>query len=124
MLKVTIKLIRLILGNLIVFANACFPPKQIQRSKEDQANADNLALTLQLYQFHLCPFCVKVRRQIKALNIKIELKNVNKDKSLENELIQLGGKRKVPCLRIEENNSIKWLYESSDINTFLRKRFS
>jgi len=124
MLKLILKITRLLIGNLIIIANTCLPPQQIKRSKEDQAKADQRAKQLQLYQFHLCPFCVKVRRQINALNIKIDLKNVNKDTNLENELIQLGGKRKVPCLRVEENNSIKWLYESSDINTFLRKRFS
>ena len=35
-----------------------------------------------------------------------------------------GGKIKVPCLRIEENNKVTWLYESSAIIEHLQTRFA
>eukprot|EP01047_Picozoa_sp_COSAG01_P032162 COSAG01_NODE_2312_length_7938_cov_4.108687_6_plen_125_part_00 len=124
MIRILIKFIRILLGNSIVFANYCFPAKQIKRSTEKQARATLLASTLSLYQFHLCPFCVKVRRMIRALNIDIALKDVNKNQVYEEELIQGGGKRKVPCLRIQEKGQDTWLYESNEINTYLKRIFS
>jgi glutathione S-transferase len=39
-------------------------------------------------------------------------------------LEQLGGKFKVPCLRIEENGQSTWLYESKAIIAYLDERFA
>ena len=39
-------------------------------------------------------------------------------------LIDQGGKGTVPCLRIEENDQVTWMYESSDIIDYLEKRFA
>jgi len=33
-----------------------------------------------------------------------------------------GGKVKVPCLRIEQGDDIRWLYESDEIIRFLEMR--
>ncbi|HAI96784.1 MAG TPA: glutaredoxin, partial [Methylococcaceae bacterium] len=35
-----------------------------------------------------------------------------------------GGKLKVPCLRIEEDGKVSWMYESSDIINYLEDRFA
>lgn len=37
------------------------------------------------------------------------------------ELIKQGGKRQVPCLRIEQGSKVKWLYESADIVAYIEK---
>jgi glutathione S-transferase len=37
------------------------------------------------------------------------------------ELIQKGGKKQVPCLKIIENGQESWLYESGDIIKYLNK---
>jgi len=40
------------------------------------------------------------------------------------ELEQGGGKIKVPCLKIEKEGQVTWMYESSDIVNYLEKEFA
>lgn len=117
-----LKIIRMVLGNLIVFLNNIFPPRKLKRSKSEQIRLDQESKSLLLYQFPLCPFCIRVRRHITRLNITIELRDAKKNTAYEDELIQGGGKRKVPCLRIEKNGTT-WLYESREIIAYLDKKF-
>ena len=122
-MKIIMKLIRLVLGNLIVFLNFIFRPKKVKRSVEDQAQVNKSSSDLSLYEFRLCPFCVKVRRKMYALNLPIAINDAKKD-PFRQELLDGGGKVKVPCLRISEGDSVKWMYESSDINKYLMDRFN
>jgi glutathione S-transferase len=40
------------------------------------------------------------------------------------ELIEQGGKRQVPCLRItKEDGEVEWLYESKEIRRYLQERY-
>jgi glutaredoxin len=117
------KLIRYILGQLIVFFSFVFSPKQVTRPSAEQANVDSETKKLALYQFHLCPFCVRVRRAIHRLNLTIELRDAMNDERHRNDLLQGGGKIKTPCLRIENESGVKWLYESKDIISYLDDRF-
>jgi glutaredoxin len=79
---------------------------------------------LALYQFHACPFCVKTRRTLHKLNVPVALRDAKNDAQARSELEQLGGKIKVPCLRIEENGQSTWLYESKAIIAYLDERFA
>jgi glutaredoxin len=125
MLKLFFKILRPILGTIIVTADKLFPPKSITRSTEAQETVNTNAKLLSLYQFASCPFCIKVRRQSKSLNIPLETRNVLKNKDWHEELEQEGGKRKVPCLRIErETGIVEWLYESKAINAYLQQNFA
>ncbi len=117
------KTIRKILGAIIIFIDAITRPRPIQRSENEQTEVDNLAKNYSLYQFHICPFCVKVRRALHRLNVNIELRDAKTEK-YENELVKEGGKRKVPCLRIEKNGNIQWMYESKDIIAHLQQVFN
>lgn len=118
------KVVRWLLGRLILTLNFVFTPKSMQRSAESQAAVDSEISNMSLYQFEACPFCVKVRRSMKRLNLNIELRDAKNDEHIGKELEVQGGKRKVPCLRIEENNKIQWLYESNDIIAHLEKKFA
>ena len=117
------KLIRKILGVLILLYERLFSPKGIVRSAEIQKKIDEDCKTLKLYEFETCPFCVKVRMAVKKLALPIERRDVLKNKVFEEELIKGGGERQVPCLRIEEGTSVRWLYESNDIISYLEKKF-
>lgn len=113
------------MGSLIAGIDCITRPAKKQRSPEAQAKVDAQAASLSLYQFHACPFCIKVRRVLHKLNVPVALHDVNKNPAYEQELIQKGGKRKVPCLRIIENDgSERWLYESNDIIQYLENRFA
>jgi glutaredoxin len=118
------KLIRKILSLIILTLDRLFQPKGPNRAPNAQHAIDVQTAQLKLYQFEGCPFCVKVRREIKRLGLNIEYRDILKNPAWEQEMIQGGGQRQVPCLRIEKNDgSIQWLYESSDINRYLNERF-
>lgn len=116
--------IRWILGKIILLIDFITTPKGIKRSAEAQQAVDAATQDLALYQFQACPFCVKVRRQMKRLSLNIALRDARNDTQYREELLQQGGKVKVPCLKITETDgSVRWLYESNDINAYLTERF-
>jgi len=117
-----LKLFRNALGSVIVFFDWVSRPKPIQRSATDQIRVQSAFNGLSLYQFRACPFCVKTRRAIHALGVDVELRDINKDIKHREELEQGGGRVKVPCLRIEDNNKVRWMYESSEIIEHLNSR--
>lgn len=121
--RILIKGLREGLGRVIVLGNYISRPKPMQRSAEGQKAVDLQVQDLALYQFHACPFCVKTRRSIHRLNLPIQLRDAQKS-SFREELEQGGGRVKVPCLRIREQGSERWLYESGDIIKYLDNRFS
>ena len=119
------RIIRLILGKLILFFNWVFSPRVTQRDPEIQAGIDAQTASLRLYQYEACPFCVKVRRAMKRNTLTIETRDVKRSASAREELLAGGGNLKVPCLRIEnERGQAEWLYESSDIVRYLEDRFA
>jgi glutaredoxin len=115
-----ITVVRLVLGEVIIFLNWLFKPKQVTRSSDQQQALDAKCKPLSLYQFRGCPFCVKVRRELFRLNLNLELRDIKKHPSYKDELLAGGGKTMVPCLRIESEDGVEWLYESSDINAYLQ----
>jgi len=118
-----LKALREGLGRLIVFINFITKPKKIIRTDAAQKLVDKEAEGLSLYQFYACPFCIRTRRAIHALNINIEFRDAQNDPKYRQELLAEGGAIKVPCLRIEEKGKVIWMYESADIITYLNKRF-
>ena len=63
------------------------------------------------------------RRTIKALNIDIEIRDTLEESKYHQELLAGGGMTQVPCLRIENGDSVQWMYESADIIKYLNQRF-
>jgi glutaredoxin len=120
-MKFIASLIRWPIGRLILLLNAIFSPKSVKRSSEQQQLVDEKTKNLTLYQLPACPFCVKVRRAMKRNNLTIALRNINQNNAYLDELIKEGGKRTVPCLRIDNNGNTEWLYESNDIISYLEK---
>lgn len=118
------KFVRKIVGALILFFDRVFTPKSISRDIEAQRQVDQATTRLKLYEYHACPFCVKVRRSIKRLNLNVELRDSKVGSPFRDELMQHGGKTRVPCLRIEgPDGKQQWMYESSDIVAYLEGRF-
>tara|TARA_R110001583_G_scaffold7720_10_gene37997 strand:+ start:22132 stop:22548 length:417 start_codon:yes stop_codon:yes gene_type:complete len=116
-------IIRWILGRIILIINFIFSPKKQKRDSESQASVDAQTKSLQLYQYAACPFCVKVRRTIRRKGLNINTIDAKQENN-KAELLAQGGKVQVPCLRIEEDEKITWLYESSAINNYLNERFA
>ena len=85
---------------------------------------DDRTSHLALYQFHACPFCIITRRTMRRLGLNIELRDAQNDPRWEQELIEQGGRRQVPCLRItDEDGKVEWLYESKDIMHYLEQQY-
>lgn len=120
-----ITLIRKVVGSMLLFFDRVNPSKPtFQRSESDQALVDKETSALSLYQFKACPFCLKTRRAIERLGLKIECRDANTNAKYKEELTTQGGQFQTPCLRIENAGAAAtWMYESSDIIEYLQRRF-
>jgi glutaredoxin len=99
-------------------------PKGVLRTDVAQQEVNRQSQNLVLYQFKTCPFCIKVRREIRRLSLPIALRDVQKNPQHREALLQGGGEIKVPCLRIsDEQGHVQWMYESAEINRYLHQRF-
>jgi len=117
--------IRAILGAIILFIDWLTTPRGVKRPMEQQAAIDEQTKKLALYEFKACPFCVKVRRAMKRQSLNIDRFDAKRCDKSKDELLNGGGKVKVPCLRIEdEQGQVQWMYESSDIIAYLNKQFA
>ena len=124
-MKIIFKLVRPILGRLILLLNVLTRHRQVPpRDTAQQAQVDAQLKQIELYQFHMCPFCVKVRRAAYALRLNLTCRDAQAEGPYRQALAEQGGKVKVPCLRIaDENGQVQWLYESNDIVAWLKERF-
>jgi len=116
-------IIRWVLGRIILLVNFLFRPKKLQREASAQAAIDAQTKDLQLYQYQACPFCVKVRRDLRRNGLNIMLVDAKQPENKQ-QLLTLGGKVQVPCLRIKEGDEVRWMYESDAISDYLSTRFS
>ncbi|MGB0629539.1 MAG: glutaredoxin family protein [Alphaproteobacteria bacterium] len=114
--------VRWILGRLVLTYDALTRPKPVTRDAAAQAEMDSRTEKFALYQFNACPFCVKVRRELRRHGLNIELRDARNDAAHKQALIEGGGRFKVPCLQIAaDTGEPTWLYESDDIIAYLKK---
>ncbi|MFA3792482.1 glutathione S-transferase N-terminal domain-containing protein [Aliiglaciecola sp. SL4] len=118
-----INFVRNFLGCIIALVDLITRPRKQQRSKQAQQQVEDEIQSMALYQFFACPFCIKTRRALHRLNLPMETRNASKGSEFRAELEQLGGKTKVPCLRISQDGKDTWMYESNDIIAYLEQRF-
>ena len=118
------KTLRVILGPFLLLGNWLTQPKGIVRPEAGQQAIDARTRNLALYHFPTCPFCLKTRRTIRRLSLKIELRDAKHNAAHRDALIAGGGKPQVPCLQITDDNGRQtWLYESDAINAYLNREF-
>lgn len=118
-----LKFIRIFLGSIIYFISLLTRGRQLKRSNDEQEKVEKELNNLSIYQFKLCPFCIKTRRNLYRLNLPIKYFDAMNDSDSRQELLEQGGKVQVPCLRIVEGEQVSWLYESSDIINYMHERF-
>lgn len=118
------KVVRWLLGLIVMGLHYLTLPRRGKRSPQQQQQVEEALRGYSLYQLPTCPFCVKVRRTLRRLNLPLELRDVRGDACHRQDLISGGGKMKVPCLRIDHaNGHTEWMYESDDIAAYLQGRF-
>jgi len=93
------------------------------RSDAEQAEVERDAQQLTLYHRLTCPFCIKVFIALRRLDVPVSRRNITADADARRELVNEGGRQMVPCLRIDEPEGTRWLYESDDIIAYLDQRF-
>jgi len=119
------KTLRFILEPFLLLWDKLFVPRGIERSPEAQEKMDQRTKNLSLYQFNSCPFCIKVRRQIKRQSLNIPLLDAQYNQQHREELLNGGGKVTVPCLKlVSDTGEVSWMYESNDIIQYLQDNFS
>jgi len=119
------KTLRLVLGPVLLLRERLTAPEGIVRAPQAQQDVDRQCRDLALYQFRTCPFCIKVRQEMRRLSLDIELRDAQHDAVHREALLQGGGKPVVPCLRIrDDQGNSRWLYESGEIIAYLRGRFA
>ena len=59
---------------------------------------------------------------MKFMGIQVECRNIHSNTAYKAELIEGGGKKQVPCIRIQDSGGVRWLYESSDIVNYLKQQ--
>lgn len=122
--KLFFRLVRILLHPFMLIWEFVTTPRGIVRDVAAQQQVDLQSRHLVLYQFKTCPFCIKVRREIKRLSLPIELRDAQKNQQNRAELLQGGGQVKVPCLKIsDEHGKVQWMYESAEIIQYLHQRF-
>jgi len=118
-----IKILRESLGRIIILLDYLTRPKKMKRTSEQQTQVDQATSKLTLYQFYACPFCIKTRRAMHKLNLKIRTCNATKESAHRQDLINGGGKVKTPCLKIDSEKGTQWMYESKAIIQYLNAQF-
>ena len=117
--------LRLVLGPVMLLKERLTQPAGVQRAATAQDAVDQQCQSLALYQFSTCPFCIKVRQEMRRLSLPIEKRDAQHHTANRDALLQGTGATQVPCLRITEaNGQTRWLQDSTEIVAYLRKRFA
>lgn len=118
------KILRIILGPFMLLSEFLRRPKGVIRPPAAQAEIDRQTASLALYQYQTCPFCIKVRQEMRRLSLNVEKFDAQHEGKNRNDLVSGGGKAKVPCLKItDQAGHAQWLYESGEIINYLQGRF-
>jgi glutaredoxin len=117
--------LRVVLGPVMLLKERLTQPTGVQRAPAEQAAVEQACQSLALYQFSTCPFCIKVRQEMRRLSLPIEKRDAQHHAANRNDLLQASGATKVPCLKITEaNGQSRWLQDSDAIVAYLRERFA
>jgi glutaredoxin len=117
--------VHLLVGSLIRLVDFLTSPTPLKRSETAQVAVVEKCKNLTLYHYPACPFCVRVRRTMKRLNLPIRQIDPRKDPHWMHKLQTEGGKVQVPCLQIvNPDGNSTWMYESADINRYLEQEFA
>ncbi len=117
--------LRIVLGPVMLLKERLTQPTGVVREAAAQALVNQQCQSLALYQFSTCPFCIKVRQEMRRLSLPIEKRDAQHHAANRDALLQASGATKVPCLKITEaNGQTRWLQDSDAIVAYLHDRFA
>ena len=117
--------VRTVLGPFMLLKERLTQPSGVVREPSAQTTVNLQCKNLVLYQFNTCPFCIKVRQEMRRLSLPIEKRDAQHNAAYRAELLQGSGATKVPCLKITDAaGQSQWLTDSAAIVAYLRGRFA
>ena len=117
--------LRTVLGPFMLIKERLTQPSGLKRELAAQAAVDLHCQSMALYQFSTCPFCIKVRQEMRRLSLPIEKRDAQHDSANRDALLQGSGANKVPCLKITDSQGqTQRLQDSTAIVSYLRGRFA
>ena len=125
LIRAFFKTVRTVLGPFMLLKERLTQPRGVVRETAAQTTVNLQCQNLALYQFSTCPFCIKVRQEMRRLSLPIEQRDAQHNAANRSALLQGSGATKVPCLRITDaSGQSQWLTDSTAIVAYLRGRFS
>ena len=125
LIRAFFRTLRIVLGPFMQLWEFVSRPKGVVRAPELQQAVNQQCQSLVLYQFTTCPFCIKVRQEMRRLSLPIERRDAQHHPQNRDALLQGVGTVKVPCLRITDaHGQSQWLFESGAIISYLQGRFA
>ena len=125
LIRAFFKTVRTVLGPLMLLKERLTQPRGVVREPAAQTTVNLQCQNLALYQFSTCPFCIKVRQEMRRLSLPIQQRDAQHNAANRSELLQGSGATKVPCLKITDaNGQSQWLTDSAAIIGYLRGRFA
>jgi glutaredoxin len=125
LIRAFFRTLRTVLGPFMLLKERLTQPQGVVREPSAQTTVNLQCQNLALYQFTTCPFCIKVRQEMRRLSLPIEQRDAQHHAAHRAELQQGGGAIKVPCLKITDAaGQSQWLYDSAAIIAYLRGRFA
>ena len=116
--------LRTVLGPFMLLKERLTQPSGVNREPMAQAAVDLQCQSMALYQFSTCPFCIKVRQEMRRLSLPIDKRDAQHNSANRDELLQGSGATKVPCLKITDSQGqAVWLQDSAAIVAYLRAHF-
>lgn len=117
--------LRVVLGPFMQVWEFLTRPKGVVRAPALQQAVNQQCQSMTLYQFTTCPFCIKVRQEMRRLSLPIERRDAQHNLVNRDDLLKGGGAYKVPCLKVTDaKGQSQWIYESGAIITYLKNQFS
>ncbi|MDO9203046.1 MAG: glutathione S-transferase N-terminal domain-containing protein [Hydrogenophaga sp.] len=117
--------VRTVLGPFMLLKERLTQPRGVVREPAAQTTVNLQCQNLALYQFSTCPFCIKVRQEMRRLSLPIEQRDAQHNAANRAELLQGSGATQVPCLKITDAaGQSQWLLDSTAIISYLRRRFA
>lgn len=96
------------------------PVKVMERTRTEQGRLDRHSRRMHLYYSCQCPSSITVKRQCEHLGLRVVEKDVLRVNAYRNELLK-GGAPRVPCLRVDDGDSRRWLYGQRSIDSYLKR---
>ena len=116
--------LRTVLGPIMLLKERLTQPSGLKREPAAQAAIELQCQSLALYQFSTCPFCIKVRQEMRRLSLPIDKRDAQHNSANRDDLLQGSGATKVPCLKITDSQGQAiWLQDSAAIVAYLRAHF-